>query len=558
MLTNLHVKNIALIDEAEIDFERGFHALTGETGAGKSILLGSINLALGGKYSKDLLRDPNEPALVELVFEVEGAARRAQLENVGIIPDENQVVITRKFTGSRSVSRINGETVNVSQVKEVASLLIDIHGQHDNQTLLNRKNHLRIIDSFAAQELTPLLLEVQKAYRSKKKLEAELTELKSHSENLGREMSFLKYEIGEIEEAELQIGEDDELEQRYKKMSHGRKISENLAAAYHITGYETSEGCGNQIGTALHLLQGITEYDGELESLHGQLLEIDSLLNDFNRELSDYAESAEFSEEEFYTVENRLNQLNRLKEKYGSTVEGILISCKEKQAELLRLQEFDSNVQRIQKELEAAKEILYAAADRLSKARKKAALRLEKQIIQNLEELNFLTVQFRIDFESLEEPGESGKDSVEFMISMNPGEPLRPLHKVASGGELSRIMLALKVVMADEDGTETLIFDEIDSGISGRTAQKISEKIACLAKKHQVICITHLAQIASMADVHFYIEKNTVNNSTETSVRKLMEEESVMELARIIGGAEITDTVIESAREMKKLAQSRK
>jgi DNA repair protein RecN (Recombination protein N) len=215
-------------------------------------------------------------------------------------------------------------------------------------------------------------------------------------------------------------------------------------------------------------------------------------------------------------------------------------------------------VQRIQKELEAAKEILYAAADRLSKARKKAALRLEKQIIQNLEELNFLTVQFRIDFESLEEPGESGKDSVEFMISMNPGEPLRPLHKVASGGELSRIMLALKVVMADEDGTETLIFDEIDSGISGRTAQKISEKIACLAKKHQVICITHLAQIASMADVHFYIEKNTVNNSTETTVRKLMEEESVMELARIIGGAEITDTVIESAREMKKLAQSRK
>lgn len=558
MLTNLHVKNIALIDESEIDFEKGFNALTGETGAGKSILLGSINLALGGKYSRDLLRDPEKPALVELVFEIEGEARRRTLEEAGVIPDENQVVITRKFTGSKSVSRINGETVNVSQVKAVAGLLIDIHGQHESQTLLNKKNHLHIIDSFGGKELEPLRREVRESYRSKKNLEAELSELLSHGENRSREMSFLEYEIREIEEAALIPGEDEELERQYKKMMNGRKISDHLSEAYQITGYEAVQGCGNQLGEALRLVQGVTDCDEPLAGLYEQLVEIDSLLNDFNRELSDYMESAEFSEEEFYAVENRLNQLNRLKEKYGYDVEAVLASCEEKKKTLERLQEFDANIRSLEERLAEAEKELKEAAGKLSCARKKAALRLEKLIIRNLEELNFLTVKFRIDFAALPVSGENGADDVEFMISMNPGEPLRPLHKIASGGELSRIMLALKVVMADEEGTESLIFDEIDAGISGRTAQKISEKIACLARNHQVICITHLAQIASMADAHFYIEKNTDQQSTQTSVRKLNEEESILELARIIGGAKITDTVIESAAEMKQLAEKSK
>ncbi len=558
MLTNLHVKNIALIDEVEIDFEKGFNTLTGETGAGKSILLGSVNLALGGKYSSDLLRDPRKPGIVELVFEIDSEARKKELRELDIEPEDGQVVITRRFNDRKSVLRINGETVTIAKVREAAELLIDIHGQHDSQTLLNKKNHLRIVDLFGNRELEKSRAAVKEAWKEKKRLESELFSLRSHGGSRSREISFLQYEIQEIEEASLIIGEDEELEKRYRKMSHGRKISENLAAAYQITGYDSGEGCGSRIGAALRYLQEIEKYDEPLKELYEQLITVDSLLNDFNRELSDYAESAEFSEEEFYEVETRLNEINRLKEKYGADIPGILDSCEKKKEELQKLEAFDENVRLLEEQLSGAESRLERNALNLSKERKSVAARLEQRIQENLLDLNFLTVEFQIAFGELSCAGENGKDDVEFQISMNPGEPLRSLGRIASGGELSRIMLAVKSVMADEDGTETLIFDEIDAGISGRTAQKIAEKIARLANRHQIICITHLAQIASMADAHFFIEKNTDQGRTWTSVRKLNEKESVEELARIIGGAQITETVLESAAEMKLLAKNKK
>lgn len=558
MLTNLHVKNIALIDESEIDFEQGFNTLTGETGAGKSILLGSVNLALGGKYSSDFLRDPAKPGIVELIFEINDAKRKKELEELDIHPEDNQIVITRKFNGKKSVLRINGETVTISKVREASELLIDIHGQHDSQTLLNKRNHLKIVDSFGSKELSELRAAVKSIWREKKNLEDELSELRSHGGNRSREISFLEFEIQEIEEAALTPGEDEELEKRYRKMSNGKKISENLAATYRITGYDSREGCGSSIGEALHYLQEITKFDEPLQGLYDQLISIDGLLNDFNRELSDYASSAEFSEEEFYETETRLNEINRLKDKYGYDISRILSSCDDKKKELQKLLEYDENIHLLEEKLSMTDQVLDQKAAELSDKRKAVAKRLEKLITENLTDLNFLTVDFQISFNDLAVPGENGKDDVEFRISMNPGEPLRPLEKIASGGELSRIMLAIKSVMADEDKTETLIFDEIDTGISGRTAQKIAEKIAMLARKHQIICITHLAQIASMADIHFFIEKHTEDGRTWTSVRKLDEKESIEELARIIGGAEITETVIQSAAEMKRLAQKQK
>ena len=557
MLHNLYVKNLALIDEIEVEFKEGLNILTGETGAGKSIILGSINLALGGRYSSDILRNEEEPGYVELTFFVEDEAQIQLLKALDVYPEEGMVTLSRKMIGKRSVSKINGETVSISQLKEVAEILIDIHGQHEHQSLLYKKNHLIILDEFAKDSIKDVKSQVADAYQSYKKYKEELQEANLDEKERNKELSFLAFEINEIQEANLKEHEDEDLEEQYRRMVNGQKITANLEEAHGYTA-SASHNASDALSRAIYCLQDAARYDEKANELYAQLSEVDSLLNDFNRELSDYSSSFEFSEEDFYEVEKRLNEINHLKSKYGNTIQEILTYCEEKEETLRKLQDYDSYLEELRRNLADAEEKVSALSLQLSKMRQEASKELTKAIRDGLLDLNFLDVQFEMVFTGTDHYTSAGTDEVEFMISMNPGEPIRSLGDVASGGELSRIMLAIKTVMAEKDRIETLIFDEIDVGISGRTAQKVSEKMAVIGRNHQVICITHLAQIAAMADAHFAIEKKVADGKTRTNISLLNKEEEIDELARILGGAEITEKVRESAAEMKELAKNTK
>ena len=557
MLHNLYVKNLALIDEIEVEFKEGLNILTGETGAGKSIILGSINLALGGRYSSDILRNEEEPGYVELTFFVEDEAQIQLLKALDVYTKEGMVTLSRKMIGKRSVSKINGETVSISQLKEVAEILIDIHGQHEHQSLLYKKNHLIILDEFAKDSIKDVKSQVADAYQSYKKYKEELQEANLDEKERNKELSFLAFEINEIQEANLKEHEDEELEEQYRRMVNGKKITANLEEAHGYTA-SASHNASDALSRAIYCLQDAARYDEKANELYAQLSEVDSLLNDFNRELSDYSSSFEFSEEDFYEVEKRLNEINHLKSKYGNTIQEILTYCEEKEETLRKLQDYDSYLEELRRNLADAEEKVSALSLQLSKMRQEASKELTKAIRDGLLDLNFLDVQFEMVFTGTDHYTSAGTDEVEFMISMNPGEPIRSLGDVASGGELSRIMLAIKTVMAEKDRIETLIFDEIDVGISGRTAQKVSEKMAVIGRNHQVICITHLAQIAAMADAHFAIEKKVADGKTRTNISLLNKEEEIDELARILGGAEITEKVRESAAEMKELAKNTK
>lgn len=554
MLRSLHVKNLALIDEIEVEFGEGLNILTGETGAGKSIILGSVNLALGGRYTRDIIRDGADYGFVELTFEIRDPGQIERLKALDVFPEEGMVVLSRRLMEGRSVSRINGETVTMGLLREVSAVLIDIHGQHEHQSLLYKKNHLEILDAFAREEGAGCRQAVQEAYRDYRACEKELEEVSMDESQRAKEMAFLEFEVEEIEKAALQEGEDEELESAYRRMANGRKIAGSALEAYRYTS-EDPDSASENLSRAIRALSEAAECDEGARQLQEQLVEVDSLLNDFNRELSDYSKSCEYSEEELYETENRLNEINRLKVKYGGTVGEILAYQEQQAGKLEKLQDYEAYLAGLEKKAREAEALLAKACRSLSQVRKSQAAILEEAVQKGLEELNFADVRFEIHFEELKSYTGNGTDDVEFMISLNPGQPLRPLKDVASGGELSRIMLAIRTVMARRDDIETLIFDEIDVGISGRTAQKVSEKMALIGKTHQVICITHLAQIAAMADAHYVIEKTVEEMETKTRIRRLTQEDSVRELARILGGARITEAVLTNAREMKELAK---
>ena len=556
MLVHLHVKNLALIEEAEVEFGPGLNILTGETGAGKSILLGSMQLILGGKTSRNMIRENADYALVELLFQLENPRVLKKLEDLDLYPEEGQILLSRKIMDGRSISKINGETCTVGQMKAAAACLLDIHGQHEHQSLLYRDKQLEILDSYGRAQIFPQKTLVEEAYRQYRKSLEELNSLDIDEEQRNREMAFLEFEVTEIENAALMLGEDEELERQYKKLSNARKIMEVLQTVHTITGYEN--GAGDMTGTALREMAKVTQYDEELESLSQTLNEADSLLNDFHRELSSYLDDLVFDEETFYQVERRLDLINNLKAKYGQEISGIL-SYRDKQIEKLeKLRKYEEYFQAAKEKVQREEKKLEEASYELSKIRQEYKEQLEKKVVQGLKDLNFLDVDFAIWFDRRKNYTPNGFDDVEYEISTNPGEMRKPLGQIVSGGELSRIMLALKAILADRDEIETLIFDEIDTGISGRTAQKVSEKMAVIGKHHQVLCITHLPQIAAMADTHFEIEKHVKGSETTTQIHPLNEEDSVRELARLLGGAEITAAVLENAKEMKELAQVHK
>lgn len=555
MLLNLHVKNLALIREAEVDFKEGLNILTGETGAGKSLIISSVNIALGGKIPKDMVRDETKAALVELLFSVEEEEKLHALKELEIpIEEDGSVLMQRKIQNGRSTARINGETVTASILKKTAELLIDIHGQHENQSLLSKKNYLDILDAYGEEELSSVLAKLRSCYEEYQRLARELESNDMDENEKNREISLLEYEIEEIEAASLSAGEDEILEREYRRMVNGKKIMEAAGAAYRETGYES--GAGEFVGRALRELNGVAAFDETISGLSEQLTDIDSLLNDFNRNLSEYMADAEFSEEEFHETEERLNTVNHLKSKYGNTIEKVLEYKEESENKLEKLKDYDRFREEIRAALLKAEKELGESCKKASRIRKKCSKEFSKLLKQALLDLNFLDVQFEIDVR--EEPlkyTRKGFDQVEFLISTNPEEKIKPLSQVASGGELSRIMLALKTVLARKDSVDTLIFDEIDAGISGRTAQKVAEKLTEVSREHQVICITHLPQIAAQASHHFLIQKDFEKGATLTQVKELSEGESVEELARMLGGARITDAVLKNAKEMKDLAR---
>lgn len=558
MLIHLHVKNLALIEDIEVEFGPGLNILTGETGAGKSVLLGSMQLILGGRTARDMIRTGASCALVELLFQVENKKAEQALNSLGIFTEEGQVLLSRKIMDGRSINKINGETCTVGQMKAAAECLLDIHGQHEHQSLLYQEKQLEILDAYGREKIRPAKEAVRQSYEEYRKYMRALKELDTDEEQRNREKAFLEFEISEIEKAHLVPGEDEELETLYRRLNNGKLILETLQSVHSLTGYDSGQGAGEAVGTGVRELLRVTEYDTQLESMAETLQEIDGLLNDFNRELSSYVEDLSFDDETFYETEKRLDQFNGLKAKYGRTIEEILEYQNTQQQKLEKLARYEENFLEARQNLKKAEEQLEKDSYVLSEIRKDYSKTLTEKIIEGLRDLNFLDVKFRIDFQRKQEFTDNGYDSIEYEISTNPGESVKPLGRIVSGGELSRIMLAIKAILADRDQIETLIFDEIDTGISGRTAQKVSEKMAVIGSCHQVLCITHLPQIAAMADTHFEIEKHQKGSETITEIHPLGERESVRELARLLGGAEITEVVLKNAMEMKELAQVHK
>ena len=559
MLESLHVKNLALIDEAEVNFTDGLNILTGETGAGKSLIIGSVNMALGGKVDKGYIRAGAEYALVELVFSLSGEQQNA-LRNMDLpVEEDGSLILQRKIMPARSICKINGESVSSGQLKEISAYLLDMYGQHEHQSLLKPAKHRAFLDSFAKDEVQEFKNELKILCREYHALLEEFEKNSLDEAARLREADLLAFEVKEIEDAALSAGEDEELEKKYRKMTGAKKIKAASYVAYSLTGYDGNESAGNSLSRALREMKSISHLDEEAEGLTMQLAEVENLLSDFNRSVADYVESLDFDEEEFFHIEERLNLINRLKDKYGFRIEQILEAAKEKSERLFDLKNYEAYLESLTEKLKEKKAKILILCQRISEARKSAAEVLTKELIKAMQDLNFPDVKFSILVEPEEEKfTEEGYDRIEFLISTNPGEAVKPLWQVASGGELSRIMLAFKTVFAKEEGTATLIFDEIDTGISGRTAWMVSEKLGKLSLDHQIICITHLPQIAAMADTHFMIQKNVVEDRTVTEIVGLSEEESLSELARLLGSGSVTDAVMTNAREMKDLATKAK
>ncbi|MDO4788288.1 MAG: DNA repair protein RecN [Johnsonella sp.] len=547
MLLELHIKNLALIQCADLEFYTGLTVLSGETGAGKSVLIDSVNLALGAKAGKDMIRSGEESAYIELLFSIEDEKKLEKIRELDIeVGEEGLIAVSRRISENKSVMRVNGELVQAAKLRKLAGFLLDMHSQHEHQSLMNTAKHLELIDLFAAKEIFPIKEELARVFKEYEKVKALLAQLPEESIRL-RETEILQYEIREIEEASPKEEEEEELAARYKRFRSSAKILEILGRASNALEEE-------RISASCKEMREIAGLDFELENLASSLSEIDMLLSEASRSIGNYLESFEYNEEEFERIGRRLDLIRRLKAKYAQDIGQIYAILEKKKERLSFLQSYEEKEKKWEEEKEKQIGKMEALCLDLSKQRAAAAKRLQEKITKELLDLNFLDVKFEVRLSGNQTYGANGRDEAEFLISTNPGQPIKPLKDVASGGEMSRIMLAIKTVLADMDEVDTLIFDEVDAGISGRTAQKVSEKLSLIGRKHQVISITHLPQIAAMADHHYLISKHSDGRSTMTDIEYIKKEEIVKELSRLIGGSEITDAVLDTAREMKALA----
>lgn len=551
MLESLRIRNIALIDQLEVAFADGLNVLTGETGAGKSVVIGAVGIALGGRFDRTLLRKEEEDGLVEVLFSLPDSVR-TRLIREKVLPEdlltEGEILITRKLSKNRVVNRINGETVPLAQLKETAERLINLHAQHEQTTLLKPARHMEILDASDPAVLAKKA-EVREKYGTLQELRRKLERLDQDPGERAKRADFLQFQVREIREAKLRPGEDAELEEAYRRMSHAEELLSICQEVSALTGEENASGCGNQISRAAKRIQDMTRYEADSQ-LPAQLSEVEALLSDFNQSLTAYMEEMSYDPEELRRISDRLDLLNSLKAKYGRRLEDISETADALEKELEELTRADEEIERLKGELEDAGKELNLLADQLTTLRKQVAEPLTKQVTDALLDMNFTHVEFYADITETPEITADGKDSVVFCLSTNLGEAPKPLHKVASGGELSRVMLALKATLSDAADTPTLVFDEIDVGISGVTAQKIGDLLKRLAKTRQILVITHLPQIAAAGDSAYRIDKQVVGEKTLTTLTELDEEGRVQELARLLGGDRITDAILQSAREL--------
>ncbi len=554
MLDSLHVKNIALIDDVEINFTKGLNILTGETGAGKSIIIDSVNFALGARMPKDIVRSDSDYALCELVFSVDDEVTKKELEKLDVMLTDGQVILQRRIVNGKAGCKVNGESVPASRIRDIAEHLIDIHGQHEHQSLLYKKNHKLMLDSFCKDGFDDKLCKLAALYDEYKGAKEEYERALASKDSVAQDLDYARFVAGEIEAAALREGEDEALENDFSRMNNSRRIAEIFSQVMRALSSE-QEGASTMLGFALSSMRQVADIDESARPLYEQLVEAEDVLTDSIRALTSYEESLEYSAEEYDRTKERLDVINSLKMKYGQTIDRINSRLAEESEKIVKLSDYESYI----KDLELKTEELYGkllrACANVSEIRKNEAAILQKEITAALNNLNFLDARFEITITQDERCiSPDGYDDVEFMISTNPGEDIKPLINVASGGELSRIMLALKSVLARRDNIGTLIFDEIDTGISGRTAQLVADRMSDIAEDHQVIAVTHLPQIASHATTHFLIEKRAEGDHTTTNVLPLGYDESVEELARMLAGSEITDAVRENAAELKKNA----
>lgn len=554
MLQSLHVKNIALIDDVEIDFTDGLNILTGETGAGKSIIIDSVNFALGARMPKDIVRSDCDYALCELVFSIDDEKTRSELEKLDVMLTDNQVILQRRIVNGKAGCKVNGESVPASRIRDIAEYLIDIHGQHEHQSLLYKKNHKLLLDSFCKDGFDTELCKLAELYDEYKGAKEEYEKASASRDSVARDLDYSKFVAEEIEAAALREGEDEELENDFSRMNNSRKIAEIFSKVMQALSSD-QEGAASMVGYALSSMHQIADIDESARPVYEQLAEAEDVLSDSIRALSLYEESLEYSPEDYERIKERLDVINNLKMKYGQTIDKINDRLSEESEKIEKLSDYETYLKNLEFKTKELYDKLLQVCAKVSDIRKKEAAILQKEITGALNNLNFLDARFEIIITSGEDKlSRDGFDDVEFMISTNPGEDIKPLTNVASGGELSRIMLALKSVLARRDNIGTLIFDEIDTGISGKTAQLVADRMSDIAADHQVIAVTHLPQIASHATTHFLIEKRADGNHTATSVKPLEYNESVEELARMLAGSSITEAVMENAAELKKNA----
>lgn len=551
MLQLLHIENIAIIEQADIAFEPGFNAMTGETGAGKSIVIDALSAVLGQRTSRELIRTGSEKAFVSACF---ASVPASVTEELGM-ENEDELLLQREIhADGRNICRINSRPATVTQLRTLGMQLLNIHGQHDGQQLLDEEQHIVYLDDFG--RLTEEKNAYQTAFRKLSDLRRRIQSLQMDEAEKARRMDTLRYQISELERAELRPGEEDALNARRNFLRNSEKfISAVNEADYCLNGDDSGDGALNLLRQARQAISAIKNLDGDYNDIHDRLEAVYSEVYDLADTLRDRKDSFAFSPEELDEVEGRLDQLYRLKKKYGPSVEDMLDYLDRCRQELSRITDADDTLALLEREMKAAEKNAAAAAKTLSAARKTAAETLSAQILSELRQLDMGKIRFSVSFE--EKPlDESGMDTVRFLMSANVGEELKPIHKIASGGELARIMLALKNVLSEQDHVGTMVFDEVDTGVSGRAAQRVAEKMARISRRKQVLCVTHLPQLAAMADTHFSVEKGESGGRTYTSVTRLSREERREEIARLTGGSHVSEVMLSGAEELLREAEN--
>lgn len=557
MLSDLQVKNFALIDQVNINFKQGLNILSGETGAGKSIIIGALDLLLGARASTDVIRTAKDAAYISAFFQPsELEIINDILTEAGVEKEQNGILIAREIKANgRNRTLINGQLATLRMVRKISRYLIDIHGQHEHQLLLDQASHLMILDAFIGSEIEALQEFIKENYAKYQALNKELTEIDIDDAERVRELDILNFQIDEIEKAGLKPGEYQALKEKYQSLSHGEEIYQNTTEVLNaISGDDYSaQGLLDRMAVLKNKLESLKDYNKNLAKLNESFADIYYSLEEFSFELGDYCSSFNYDEEELSLIADRLDLLNSLFRKYGDSVEEILDYLAEVKAKKKKLENIEEKIAQIKQEKKELKNILTKKAEKLSEVRKKRAGEFETKLRNELQDLAMEDVSFELSFQK-KALGENGIDRVEFLISPNKGEELRPLSKIASGGEISRIMLALKTITAGLDQVDTLVFDEVDSGVGGETAARMAEKLVNISKNRQIICITHLPQIATAGSHHYLIKKEKGKNRTYTHIHSLDEQQRVEEIARMIGGTKMTEKTIAHAEEMLDMA----